>query len=292
MKFLPYDLTREELIRFTPKWNGERYEDGRPRVSDKTLDTIEKYVTITHAWAICQNAGYPFQVLHGFQSTRPGELMVGRALTALYLPQRPDFKEVIMTGGHESGEIGDCISWPIDRLTERDVYVADVYGKILDGPVIGERLANAIYARSHNGVVHNCAVRDIEGIEAIEGFHCVHRGVEPSYASPTIVLGGINCPMRMETVTVMPGDVVLAKDDLVCFVPPHLADWCALSGAIIAYRDQFSVERMRTKTYTSGQIDAQWTEEIEADFDHWLSQQKNVPFTQEELEYSKRERLW
>lgn len=292
MKFLPYDLTREELIRFTPKWTGERFEDGRPKVSDKILDTMEKYVTITHAWQICKNAGYQFQVLHGFQSTMPGKLLIGRALTALYLPQRPDFKEVIMNGGHDAGEIGDCISWPIDRLTERDVYVGDVYGKIVDGPIIGERLANAIYARSHNGVVHNCAIRDIEGILEIEGFNCIHRGMEPSYASPTIVLGGINCPMRMEDVTVMPGDVVMAKDDLVCFVPPHLADWCALSGAITAYRDVFSVERMREKRYTSGQIDAAWTEEIETDFMDWLSRKEDIPFTTEELEESKRERMW
>ncbi len=292
MQYLPYELTPETLCAFTPLWKGDRFPDGRPKVPDGILDSIARFVSVTHAWAICKNAGYPFQVLHGFSSTLPDKLMVGRALTALYLPQRPDFKAVIMDGGHAAGEIGDCISWPIDRLTDRDVYVADVYGKIEDGPVIGERLANAIYARSHNGCIHNCAVRDIDGIREIEGMNVFHRGFEPSYASPTIVLGGINCPMRMEDVTVMPGDVVVAKEDTVCFVPPHLAEHCAFTGAVNFYRDAFSVERMRQMRYTSGEIDANWTEDIEADFADWLTRQENVPFTPDDLAEYRRQRLW
>ena len=97
MQYLPYDLTYEALCAFTPLWKGERYQDGRPKVPNHILNTIERFVSVTHAWAICKNAGYPFQVLRGFCSTRPGDLMVGRALTALYLPQRPDFRLLLWT---------------------------------------------------------------------------------------------------------------------------------------------------------------------------------------------------
>ena len=292
MKILPYDLTPGELDAFTPLWRGERYPDGRPKVPDAALDSIVRFSTITHAWHVCKNAGFDHQFIAGFQSTIPDRAMAGRALTALYMPCRPDIKEAMMKAGHAAGEIGDMISWPIDRLTERDVYVADVYGKMKDGPIVGERLSTAIYARSRNGCVHNAAVRDIDGILDIEGFNIFHRGMEPSYASPTIMLAGINCPMRMEGVSVMPGDVVLAKNDCVIFIPPHLADYCALTGAVTAYRDMFSVERMRDRTYTSGEIDAKWTEPIEADFREWLAAQPDVPFTQDDLERSTRERMW
>ncbi len=294
MKYLPYELDAQELIAFTPKWQGERFADGRPRVSDEVMDRIEKYVTITHAWQICKNAGYHWQYLRGFQCTDPEHTLVGRALTALYLPLRPDLREIMTQRGWQEGaEIGDMISWPIQRLTERDVYVADVFGKLRDGPIIGERLSAAIYARSHNGCVHNCAVRDLDGILDIKGFSVFHRGMDPTHASPgTIMLGGINCPMRMEDVTVMPGDVVLAKGDCVVFIPPHLAEHCALSGMVVTYRDRFAKLCMEEKRYTSGEIDAEWREEIERDFRDWLSALPDVPFTSAELEKIQGERLW
>jgi len=292
MKYLPYELTYDEMTAFTPLWRGERFPDGRPKVPDAALDSIARFSTITHAWHVCKNAGFDFQFIAGFKSTIPDQAMVGRALTALYIPCRPDIKEAMMKAGHDAGEVGDMNSWPIDRLTERDVYVADVYNKTKDGPIVGERLSTAIYARSRNGCVHNTTVRDIDGIRDIEGFNIFHRGMDPSFANFTIMLAGINCPMRMEGITVMPGDVVLAKDDCAIFIPPHLADYCALTGAVTAYRDIFSVERMRTKTYTSGEIDSKWTELIEADFREWLAAQPDVPFTQDDLERSTRERMW
>ncbi|MDR1600211.1 MAG: hypothetical protein LBS11_10155 [Oscillospiraceae bacterium] len=293
MKILPYDLTPDELAFFTPKWTGERFDDGRPRVPDEELDGIARYSSITHAWGVCREVGYTRQFLGGFQSTMPGQTMVGRVLTALYLPLLPDTREAMLNAGHARGEIGDMISWPIQRLTERDVYVADVFGKIDDGPIVGERLSSAIYARSHNGCVHNASVRDIDGIIGIAGFNIFHRGVHPSHASPhTIMLGGINCPTRMEGVTVMPGDVALAKGDCVIFIPPHLARGCALSGMVVTYRDRFAMERCSQKVYTSGEIDAAWREDIETDFVRWLDDQPDVPFTMEQLELTRSRRLW
>ena len=293
MKYLPYDLTPQELEAFTPAWTGERFADGRPKVSDEVLDRIKEYVSITHAWQICKGEGYHWQFLSGFQSTIPDEALVGRALTALYLPLRPDLRESMVERGGREGEIGDMISWPIDRLTERDVYVADVFGKLQDGPIVGERLSAAVYAKSRCGCVHNAAVRDLEGIMEIEGLNIFHRGMDPSHASPgAIMLGGINCPMRMETVTVMPGDVVLARRDCVIFIPPHLAQLCADTAMIVNYQDQFAKQRMREQRYTPGQIDAAWDSSIEADFMEWLYQQPNVPFTPETLSVLKGRRLW
>ena len=292
MKYLPYNLTREELIAFTPLWTGERFEDGRPKVEDATLNKLAKYVSITFAWGICNNRGFKWQFLGGFKSTIPGEMLVGRALTALYAPCRPDMKEYIYSTGQANGRIGDAISWPIDELADRDVYVADVFGKISEGAVVGERLSTAVYANSKNGSIHNASVRDIDGIREIEGFNIFYRGMHPTYASPTIMLMGINCPTRMEEVTVMPGDVVMAKDDCAFFIPPHLAEFIAVSGAIENYRDQFGMMRLRERKYTPGQIDAGWTPEIEADFREWLSGQEDAPFTAEDMERVKGIRTW
>ena len=293
MKILPYDLTPEELAFFTPKWTGERFPDGRPKVPDAVLDGIARHVSITHAWGVCKGAGYTRQFLDGFQCTISGEPLVGRALTAAYLPLLPDMREAMLDAGHARGEIGDMISWPIQRLTPRDVYVADIFGKLEDGPIVGERLSAAIFARSQCGCVHNAAVRDIDGIRSIEGFNIFHRGMHPSHASPhTVMLGGINCPVRMEGVTIMPGDVVLAKDDCVIFIPAHLAEHCASSGIIVQFRDQFAMRRCREGVYTSGEIDAAWRPDMEADFRQWLAEQPDVPFTEADIERIQGQRLW
>lgn len=123
MKILPYDLTKEELTGLTPLWKGGRFEDGRPMVADSVLESIQSYVSITHAWQICKNHGFLRQFLGGFHSTVSGAALVGRALTALYLPLRPDMRESFLKKGHAAGEVGDMISWPIDRLKKNDIYV-------------------------------------------------------------------------------------------------------------------------------------------------------------------------
>jgi hypothetical protein len=59
----------------------------------------------------------------------------------------------IIEKGKQDGRIGSPNSWPIDMLSPGDVYVADGFGKIVAGTLIGDNLGNAIYANSGNGVV-------------------------------------------------------------------------------------------------------------------------------------------
>jgi len=152
-KFAPLNLSSEELIAYTPEWQGERFADGRPRVPDDIVARM-RHVTITQAWGVLRDAGFNHQYEDGWQCTHPGGVLCGRALTALYMPRRPDMRQVMETRGEQARQVGDQISWPIDALVPGDVYVADVYGKIAEGPVIGENLATAILTNSGNGVVH------------------------------------------------------------------------------------------------------------------------------------------
>ena len=267
-KYCPLNLSKEELIDYSSEWTGERSADGRPKVSDDILDRM-KQVTITQAWAVLTNAGYKWQYEDGFICTHPGQVLVGRALTALYMPRRPDIRKIMDEKGAACNCIGDQISWPIDLLVPRDVYVADVYGKIEEGAVIGDNLSTAILSKSGNGVVHDAAVRDIEGIEELPGFTSFIRGWHPTYASPTIMLMGINTPTRIGKVTVMPGDVVLGRDNGVIFIPPHLADKVVRTSELVRLRDSFGKTRLQEGVYTSGQIDAMWNNEIEEDFTRW-----------------------
>lgn len=290
--FAPLNLTKERLIEYTPEWKGERFPDGRPKVSDDILERM-KPVTITQAWGVLRNAGYEWQYEGDFVCTHAGQVLVGRALTALYMPRRPAMRKLMEEKGEQCGCIGDQISWPIDMLVQGDVYVADVFGRISQGPVIGDNLATSIYSKSGNGVVHDAAVRDIDGIREIPGFTSFVRGYHPSYAAPTIMLVGVNCPVRIGLATVMPGDVVLGRDDGVVFVPPHLAEQVVKTSELVSLRDQFGKQRLREGKYTPGQIDTRWIDDIEKDFSQWLEDHiDELPVPREAIQELLEERTW
>ena len=292
MKFAPLNLTSEEMIDYTPEWTGERTADGRPRVPDDLLQRMAT-VTITQAWGVLRNEGYHWQYEGDWRCTHPGQTLVGRAVTAMYMPRRPVMRRIMEEKGEQCGCIGDQISWPIDVLVQGDVYVADVYGKIEAGAVIGDNLSTAIYTNSGKGVVHNAAVRDLEGIQDIPGFASFVRGWHPTYASPTIMLVGMNCPLRMGQATVMPGDVVLGKEMGVIFVPPHLAEKVVQTSEIVSLRDRFGKMRLSEGRYTPGQIDRRWTDEIEADFAEWVEAHiDELPVPRETIQEYLKERTW
>ena len=268
--YCPMTMDAERLTQFTPEWDGERDKHGRPWVSDDVLRRMEN-VTITQAWGTCRGADYHYQYEGGFMCNKPGSTLVGRAMTAVYMPKRPDLRAAVDAAGKSFDNEGDLVSWPIEELVQDDVYVADVFGRIKDGPVIGENLATAIYSRTGKGVVHDAAVRDIDGINEIDGFVAYCRGVHPSHASPhTAVLAGVNCPVRIGETTVMPGDVVLAREDGVVFVPAHLALKTVESAELVTLRDVFGTQRIREGVYGPGAIDQAWTEAMESDFRDWI----------------------
>ena len=172
--------TPEYIKSITPLWTGVRTPDGRPRLDDKLLERL-KGVSIEEAWGYLRNKGFQNQFEGDCFILRPEQPMVGRVVTAQYAPLRPDLEKVLKDQGTAEGRVGAMNSWPIDVLKTGDIYLADSYGKIVDGTLIGDNLGNAIYAKSKNGVVFNGSVRDIAGLEEIEGFNAFIKGHDPSY---------------------------------------------------------------------------------------------------------------
>jgi 4-hydroxy-4-methyl-2-oxoglutarate aldolase len=284
-------LTKEQITALTAEWKGERLPDGRPYVSDKLLERLKK-VALEEAWGILRNSGYNNQFEGDWLVIHPDRVITGRALTVQYLPKRSDYDNLIRNKGKDEKRIGNFNSWPIDMLRPGDIYVADGYGKIVDGTLIGDNLGNAIYAKSKNGVIFYGSVRDIEGLEMIDGFNAWVKGYDPSYIQE-MMLGGINVPIRIGRATVLPGDAVLAKKGGVVFIPAHLLEQVVINAEFISLRDQFGHQRLREGKYTPGQIDRQWTDDIKADFLKWLDQNPDkLPMTREELDAFMKNRTW
>lgn len=269
----------------TSEWEGERFEDGRPRVSDALLQRLKK-IRIEEAWGYLRQHGYNNQYEGGWKIIHPEGVMTGRVVTAQYVPLRPDLKEYVkLQGAKEKRDtIGGSNSWPIEILVNGDVYVADGYGRIIDGTLIGSNLGNAIYANSKNGVVFDGGIRDLGGLLEIEGFNGWYRDEDPSYLMEQM-LTTINAPIRIGRATVLPGDVVLANRHGTIFIPSHLLSQLVISSEVVALRDEFGFQRLREKTYTAGQIDTRWTDEIKADFLNWLKNYPDakLPMTRKEL---------
>lgn len=261
-------FSKEQRIEFTPEWKGDRFSDGRPDVPDAVLERL-KDVTADEAWDVLQDAGYKNQFEGGWRVINPGERLVGRVVTAVFMPRRPDVDSVIRANGKRENRIGDENSWIIDILKPGDVLVVDLFGKIRYGTIIGDNLATAIYAKSHNGLIVDGAVRDVTGIHKISGFQCYVRGVDPS-ALENVMLTGINVPIRIGNVTVMPGDVAIGDPEGVTFVPPQLAEKVADDTEMDHLVDEWGHMMLREGKYTPGQIDGRWTKEMVEQFNAWL----------------------
>jgi 4-hydroxy-4-methyl-2-oxoglutarate aldolase len=261
-------FSKEQRVEFTPEWQGDRFPDGRPNVPDSVLARL-KDVTADEAWDVLQDAGYRNQFEGGWKVINPGTRLVGRVVTAVFMPQRPDVDSVIHANGKKENRIGDENSWIIDILQPDDVLVVDLFGKIRYGTIVGDNLATAIYTKSHNGLIVNGAVRDMTGLQEIPGFQCYVRGVDPS-ALENVMLTGINVPIRIGEVTVMPGDIAIGDPEGITFVPPQLAGKIADDTEMDHLVDEWGHAMLREGKYTPGQIDAKWTKQMIDEFNTWL----------------------
>ena len=292
-------ISKQQLIALTNEWKGERFPDGRPKVSDDIIRRM-KSVSVEEAWATMSNAGYRYQIAEGWETINPDSVLVGRAVTATFMPGRPDVWKAIDSLGKKEGRRAQNV-WAVEMLQKGDVYVADQFGAKRNGPTIGDNVGNAIYAKTGNGIVYDGALRDIEGLKDIGGFTSFYTSYDPSYHNPgagpnrdlTTMIVGINQPTRIRTVTAMPGDVVLGKMGVVVFVPPHLAEKVVKTSEIVRLRDMFGHQRLREGVYTAGQIDTRWSDEVEKDFSKWLNDHINeLPVPKEQIQELLKERTW
>ncbi len=275
-------FTAEDVIKYTPEWHGERFPDGRPKVPDDILDRM-KTVTLEEAWAVLQTNGFMHQYEDGWLSIHPDKVLVGRALTATWMPGRPDVQKLIEEEGAKAHRIGGMNAWPVDMLQKRDVYVCDHFDLKVSGPSIGDNVGNAIYAKSGNGIVYDGAVRDINGLEELPDFVAFVRSYDPSHHYGSLKTGkllnstmvSINAPTRIGHVMAMPGDVILGRNGGVIFIPPQLAEQVVKNSEETHLRDVFGHKRLEEGKYTAGQIDTRWTDAIEADYYQWLKQNED-----------------
>lgn len=285
-------MSKDELTFLTSEWKGERFPDGRPKVPDALLERA-KAIGLDDAWTVLKNEGYLNQFEGGWKLIKDEVPVIGRAVTAMFMPSRPDIEKNIKDRGiTKQGRKGNTNTWPIETLTKGDVYVADGFGKIGGGTLVGATLGNAIFSKTGNGVIFNGAARDLQELQNIKGFNAFVRDFHPSFLEE-MVLMGLNTPIRIGGTMVLPGDLVIAQREGVLFVPAHMAEQVITTCEFVTRKDQFGFEMVKSGRYTTGQIDSQWTDEIKTNFLKWLGQHPELgTMTRAELDKVMSKRTW
>lgn len=268
--------TPEYVKALTALWNGDRLPDGRPHVPDLILERLQQ-CTLEQVWGYLEQRGYRNQIEKDWIILKPGATMTGRIVTAQFMPYRPDLDSLIRMQGKAEGrsQKGGINIWPIDILTKGDIYVADGYGKVKDGTLIGSSLGNAIYGKTGKGVVFYGSIRDMQELRDTKGFNAWVKGHHPSYIrdmTPT----SINAPIRIGEATVFPGDILFANDYGVAFIPAHLAEGLVKKSELVGLRDEFERVLLQQGKYPSGEIHGTWSDAIKNAFREWV---RNYPRT-------------
>ena len=266
-------LTNPEIIKsITSSWNGDRDKNLRPLVPKDLIERM-KLVTTEEAWGTCRKNGYHFQFAGNWNNLHPDRVIVGRAVTCRWVPKRPDLNEAIEKQGKEEKRIGFQNSWVIDELVNDDLIVVDLFGKVFDGTFAGDNLTTAIKSKTGTGMVIDGGIRDTQRIYEMENFNAFVRGFDPS-AINDVSMPEINGIIRIGEATCIPGDVVLGTKSGVIFIPPHLVEEVVLSSENVRLKDEFGQQRIMEGKYTPGEVDREFSDEMNRDFENWKKNRK------------------
>jgi len=265
-------MDKAALTEFTVHNPFDRYPDGRPKVPDRVLDRL-KNMSSEDAWAVLQRAGYRNQFEGNWKILHPERKLIGRAVTAQFMPLRPEVNEVINAKAKAAGLAPSQNERVIELLQPGDVIVVDLLGKIENGTFVGGNLATAIFSQSGTGMVIDGAIRDLDGIFPIE-MAAYFRGQHPTPIGE-VMLTGINIPVRIGGVTVMPGDIVFGDREGVTFIPPHLAEKIADSAEASRLHDEFTQLKIKEGKYKIRDV-YPLNKELQKEFEEW-KKKKQTP---------------
>ena len=283
----PTSLTKDEMLYYTSVWKGDRFPDGRPKVSDDIVRRM-KYVSVTEAWQTLNGSSDPVegqgptsfgemrrstysnQYFGGFKMMREEIVICGRASTIHFLPYRPDLNGLIQQQGTKDGRGRGQYTWGIDQLQTGDCYVANVCEGELDASHVGDNLGTTIWTKTGNGAVIKGTLRDLYGNLAVNPkWNVMVRDFRPQANSSNLVIG-VNCPIQVGYVTVMPGDIVLGTREGVVFIPPQLAQKVVETSEKTRMQDNWAHRGVKEGRFTAQQADGSYTPEMNKEFTQWL----------------------
>jgi 4-hydroxy-4-methyl-2-oxoglutarate aldolase len=247
-----FTLTKEQMIALTAQNPFERFPDGRPKVPDAMIERA-KEMSSEEVWVVLPRNNFRNQYEDGFQVLHPNKKLVGRAFTVQFMPQRPDIDTVIQANAKAAGFDRMYNQVPMDMLQPGDVLVVDLFGKADGGTIVGDNLFYYIMkATKGGGLVVDGAIRDLDGISPMD-MPAYFRKAHPS-AIANVMITGINIPVRIGGVTVMPGDLVFGDSEGLYFIPPSQVTAVLDNADDIHIHDEWTRKKFDEGKYKSRDI--------------------------------------
>jgi len=247
-----FTFPKQDLIDYTANSPFDRLPDGRPKIPDSLLERA-RGMSAEEVWAELQEKGYNNQWADGFQILHPAKIMVGRAFTVQFMPKRADVDDVAESKAKAHGQPSLSNQFAIDMLQPGDVLVVDLFGKKVDGTIVGDNLFYYVMkATKGGGLVVDGAIRDLDGISEMD-MPAYFRAADPTPIG-NVMLTGINVPIRIGGVTVMPGDLVFGDKEGVYFVPPQFVKEMLDHADEIHVHDEWTRKKFDEGKYKSSEI--------------------------------------
>jgi 4-hydroxy-4-methyl-2-oxoglutarate aldolase len=246
-----FQFSREQMIEYTKENPFDRLPDGRPKVPDDLLKKLQD-VSAEEVWTILNKHEYLNQFSGNWKILHPEKKLIGRAVTAQFMPFRADVQAVVESKANGTGPQRNANQRVIDSLGEGDTIVVDLYGKQEGGTYVGDNLATAINIFTHTGMVVDGAVRDLDSILPM-GMPVYIRGAHPTPIR-NCMLTGVNVPIRIDQATVMPGDVVFGDSEGVYFIPPQFVKEIVENAEVVHVHDDWTQMMLKSGKYRSSDI--------------------------------------
>jgi regulator of RNase E activity RraA len=245
-------FSKQDLVDYTAQEPFDRLPDGRPKVPNDLLERARE-LSSEEIWAVLEQRGFHNQYADGFQILYPGKPMVGRAFTVQFMPLRPDVDEIAKGKAKEHGIPRLTNQTAIDMLQPGDVLVVDLFGKKVNGTIVGDNLFYYVMkATNRGGLVVDGSIRDLNGISEID-MPAYFRSADPTPIG-NVMLTGVNIPVRIGGVTVMPGDLVVGDREGVYFIPTQLVREVLDRADEIHIHDEWTKKKFDEGKYKSSDI--------------------------------------
>lgn len=245
-------FSKQDLIDYTAANPFDRLSDGRPKVPDDLVERA-RGLSSEDIWATLQQKGFNNQYADGFIILHPGKTMAGRVFTVQFMPVREDVEDIAVKKAKDRGISRLMNQTAIDMLQPGDVLVVDMFGKKVNGTIVGDNLFFYIMKATHGGgLVVDGSIRDLEGLSEID-LPAYFRAADPTPIG-NVMLTGINIPVRIGGVTVMPGDLAVGDREGVYFIPPQFVKEVLDRADEIHIHDEWTKKKFAEGKYKSSEI--------------------------------------
>lgn len=204
-------LQLQEVERKMPAYIVEKLTPQDRVLFDKLMR-----VGIESAWSLVTAEGYPQNFINELTPLKPNMRLVGRARTMRYLPNRKDVRETLYSAGPQ-------LNYKSAEETQPgDVLVFDAGGETRAG-VSGGVTTIRFLVRGGAGIVVDGAMRDLPEFEAMPVQTFLRRG-HASSVSPLMMSVDYQVPVRIGSVTVIPGDFLVGDTTGILVIPASIVE--------------------------------------------------------------------